>query len=573
MSLSQQLASQMPFLRRFASALSGSPTEGDRFVRATLEQIVNEPERFPRAVEPRLGLYRLFLDLWREHGRQQPAAGSADQQRVADARLAPMRQSMREALLLTTVEGFTAKEASWLLDVTAAEIDALVADAVGELQEQTRTRVMIIEDEPLIAMDIEGIVRGLGHDITGVATTRAEALALALEDRPGLVLADIELADESSGVDAVNEILSHFEVPVIFITAFPERLLAGDRPKPTFLVTKPFQRSTLQTTISQALFFNQETIPDRRPEELKPLSVDPEVNSPPDPPPPSVKTIRQLRALDAADLAPLPAPINAAVIGGRLRVVSSFPVETRLSPDRIATLWQLHAATAERIATELDGSNAGRAFTARVQAVRHALATSPNDNDALAIGVQSHGLAGMLPTVRDVLMNDMAADIEAFLADLRQLAKHFASYREFVGDAEQTPALPPEQEAALSATARLLETAPDEAVDPALKEGIADVRSNAEEVPDPVTRLALLRTIGNVLKGLARHLRDLSKRSGKKFAEELGGELGRLTVKLMKGGTLLVLANFAPAGLDWVLGLLAAAELISRSGNDKEKSD
>ena len=71
-----------------------------------------------------------------------------------------------------------------------------------------------------------------------------------------MVLADIQLADGSSGIDAVNEILhSRFEVPVIFITAYPERLLTGERPEPTFLITKPFLPDMVKALVSQALFF------------------------------------------------------------------------------------------------------------------------------------------------------------------------------------------------------------------------------------------------------------------------------------------------------------------------------
>jgi CheY-like chemotaxis protein len=121
--------------------------------------------------------------------------------------------------------------------------------------------VLIIEDEPIIAMDLETIVRDMGHGVTGVAVTRDEAVAAAMSRRPGLVLADIQLADDSSGIDAVKDILSQFSVPVIFITAFPERLLTGERPEPTFLITKPFQRSTVKAAISQALFFDVATVP------------------------------------------------------------------------------------------------------------------------------------------------------------------------------------------------------------------------------------------------------------------------------------------------------------------------
>lgn len=161
---------------------------------------------------------------------------------IARKRLARLTPLSRQALLLTTVEGFSIEDAGYLIEEEAGQVQKLVAEAVAEIERQTRTRVMIIEDEPLIAMDLEQIVRDLGHDVTGVAVTRDEAVALAMEDRPGLVLADIQLADDSSGIDAVKDILAEFSVPVIFITAFPERLLTGERPEPTFLITKPFQR-------------------------------------------------------------------------------------------------------------------------------------------------------------------------------------------------------------------------------------------------------------------------------------------------------------------------------------------
>ncbi|WP_375402917.1 response regulator [uncultured Sphingomonas sp.] len=264
MSLGQQLAPHLPFLRRYARALTGSQVQGDRYVRATLEAIVAAPDEFPRDVDPRLGMYRMFQGIWNStnydevEGHAEPGEGA---EAVTRARLAKMTPLSRQALLLTAMEGFTPEDAGYLIEVDTAEVDVLVAEALAEIEQQTRARVLIIEDEPMIAMDIETIVRDLGHEVTGVAVTRDEAVALALDDRPGLVLADIQLADDSSGIDAVKDILVDLQVPVIFITAFPERLLTGERPEPTFLITKPFQRSTVKAAISQALFFDQSTVP------------------------------------------------------------------------------------------------------------------------------------------------------------------------------------------------------------------------------------------------------------------------------------------------------------------------
>ncbi len=266
MSLGQQLAPHLPFLRRYGRALTGSQLHGDHYVRATLEAIVAAPTEFPRNVEPRLGLYRIFQGIWSSANAdidmdETPASDGGDREIVARARLARMTPLSRQALLLTAMEGFTIEDAAYLIEVEPTEIETLVAQALAEIETQTRARVLIIEDEPIIAMDIETIVRDLGHDVTGVAVTRDEAVALAMEDRPGLVLADIQLADDSSGIDAVKDILAEFQVPVIFITAFPERLLTGERPEPTFLITKPFQRSTVKAAISQALFFDENTAP------------------------------------------------------------------------------------------------------------------------------------------------------------------------------------------------------------------------------------------------------------------------------------------------------------------------
>jgi CheY-like chemotaxis protein len=132
----------------------------------------------------------------------------------------------------------------------------LIDTAIREMEESVAGRVMVIEDEAIIAMDISAIVREMGHRVTGVARTRTEAVRLAMETKPDLVLADIQLADNSSGIDAVNDILGEFQdLPVIFITAFPERLLTGARPEPAFLITKPYSEEQVRSAVSQAMFF------------------------------------------------------------------------------------------------------------------------------------------------------------------------------------------------------------------------------------------------------------------------------------------------------------------------------
>ncbi len=263
MTLGQQLAPHLPFVRRYARALTGSQSQGDAYVRATLEAIVAAPQEFPADVDARLGLYRTFQVIWESASIDIDEENdfSTDRSVLARARLSRMTPRSRQALLLTAMEGFTSEDAGYLIGADREELDALVAEALADIESQTRATVLIIEDEPMIAMDLETIVRDLGHEVAGIAVTADEAVALAKSTKPGLVLADIQLADNSSGIDAVRAILSEFPVPVIFITAFPERLLTGERPEPTFLITKPFQRPTVKAAIAQALFFDEATVP------------------------------------------------------------------------------------------------------------------------------------------------------------------------------------------------------------------------------------------------------------------------------------------------------------------------
>lgn len=159
------------------------------------------------------------------------------------------------ALLLTAVEGFDVSDTVSILDETQDAVEQAIIGAQREIERQLASRVLIIEDESIIALDLEEMVIGLGHEVIGVAATKDEAVARARVGSPGLILADINLGEGGSGIDAVTEILMRFDVPVIFITAYPERLLTGERPEPTYLVTKPFLPETVQATIAQALFF------------------------------------------------------------------------------------------------------------------------------------------------------------------------------------------------------------------------------------------------------------------------------------------------------------------------------
>lgn len=263
-SLGAQLVPHLPYVRRYARALTGNQVAGDRIVRATLEAIVEAPELFPRNVDPRVGLYSLFETLWlasyEAGGDNALSAADSNADLAVQSRLSGITPLSRRALLLTTMEGFSIADTAHLLRVEQGEVAALVNDALAEIGGMTPARILIIEDEPMIAMDIQDIVEESGHIVTGTASTRDEAVRLYGETPPDLVLADIQLADNSSGIDAVNDMWANRPVPVIFITAFPERLLTGEKPEPAFLITKPFQRASVKAAMAQALFFHGQDV-------------------------------------------------------------------------------------------------------------------------------------------------------------------------------------------------------------------------------------------------------------------------------------------------------------------------
>lgn len=239
MALTEQLAPHLPYLRRYARAVTGSQTTGDACVRATLTALLSGQSELVSYLPPRVALYRLFHEIWTRSGTR--AGGPA---------------SGRPALLLSALEGFSITEIAQILQEAAEDVEQCIHEAQEAIEKELTARVLIIEDEALIALDLENIVRELGHVVVGRAVSKTEALAIAQTERPTLILADINLGEGGSGLEAVVEILRSFTTPAVFVTAYPEHLLTGERPEPTYLVTKPFLPKTLQATIGQALFFH-----------------------------------------------------------------------------------------------------------------------------------------------------------------------------------------------------------------------------------------------------------------------------------------------------------------------------
>ncbi len=254
MSMTEVLGPHLPYLRRYARALTGSQDSGDAYVRAALSALLAEEESLDGDLAPRVALYRLFHRIWASTAGHNDAPGTGDGS--PEARLQLLPSPGRAALLLTAVESFTPAEAGTIIGQSADEVERAIVEVQKRIENELVSSVLIIEDEPIIALDLENLVTELGHDVVAKAATSEEAVRQAKAKRPGLVLADINLGEGGSGIDAVAEILDSFDIPVIFVTAYPEKLLTGERPEPTYLIAKPFLPETVQATVGQALFFH-----------------------------------------------------------------------------------------------------------------------------------------------------------------------------------------------------------------------------------------------------------------------------------------------------------------------------
>ena len=235
----EDLIRALPYARRYARALTGSQPRGDSLVAESLQEMLSgaEPEG-----DPQHALYRSVTK------RYDKAAGSS-----SPFVIGRLSQTQRQLLLLTSLEELPIEVAAPILALPVKDAEAQLTDAREHLRAGAATDVLIIEDEPVIAMDIEELVQSCGHNVVGVAATEAEAVEMAELHRPGLILADINLGTGGDGTMAVSRIMRHHYAPVIFVTAYPERLLTGEALEPAFVITKPFEPMTLAIATYQAV--------------------------------------------------------------------------------------------------------------------------------------------------------------------------------------------------------------------------------------------------------------------------------------------------------------------------------
>ena len=254
--LYDQLENVLPELRRYARSLMGNQFEGDELVVQAVEALLQKQSSASTSLATlSKSLFSHLHGVWSALGAPASKADLGIGLRV-QSYLQQVTPLSREALLLHTIEDFDVSDIAEILECTQQEVEGLLEAAYSEMKSAMSGRILVIEDEAIIAMDINDILNDLGHTVIGAAATRDQAVVLAELEKPDLILSDIQLADGSSGIDAVADILAAAgDIPVIFVTAYPERLLTGQRAEPAFVITKPYNERQIMSAVSQAMFF------------------------------------------------------------------------------------------------------------------------------------------------------------------------------------------------------------------------------------------------------------------------------------------------------------------------------
>lgn len=226
----------VPYLRRFARAATGDTASGDACVERVLQQVI-DLSLDTSFDETEFNRERLFRMLNQE----------------LDALNGTPAARARRALLLIAVENLPNGVVRHIFDVSGEELEKMLIIAEADFMASAATRMLIIEDEPLISAQLKRLAESLGHTVMGIAITADEAVAISQKETPDIVLCDIHLADGSQGTDAIASMALPDDVPVVFVTAYPEKYLSTTNEGPSYLITKPFDSEYLKAVIGHAL--------------------------------------------------------------------------------------------------------------------------------------------------------------------------------------------------------------------------------------------------------------------------------------------------------------------------------
>jgi DNA-directed RNA polymerase specialized sigma24 family protein/ActR/RegA family two-component response regulator len=253
----RRLMAQLPYMRRYGRALTGSTTRGDDLVTRGVEAALTEPDRYQLDIDDELvtrrRLYTLLNTLFdtdMSAGKLQPAEPG----HPIEAALNSLPEQERRVFLLVSLEELPTSQAAEVMGLTADEARDALARAQNAMREQLVANILIVEDDAIIAYDLTETVLGMGHKVCGTAATMEEALAAAAVNQPSLALMDLRLAHGGSGITTAQALRETRALPIIFVTAFAEELKQRGLDYLGPVIKKPFTREQIERAITQAVF-------------------------------------------------------------------------------------------------------------------------------------------------------------------------------------------------------------------------------------------------------------------------------------------------------------------------------
>ena len=255
----RRLMAQLPYMRRYGRALTGSTNRGDDLVTLAVEAALTEPERYHLDTddEPvtRRRLYTLLNELFdADAGAAGAIVSPAEPGHPIEAALSSLPEQERRVFLLVSLEELSTPQAADVMGIHADEARDALGRAQNAMREQLVANILIVEDDAIIAYDLTETVLGMGHKVCGTAATMEEALAAAAANQPSLALMDLRLAHGGSGITTAQALRETRALPIIFVTAFAEELKQRGLDYLGPVIKKPFTREQIERAITQAVF-------------------------------------------------------------------------------------------------------------------------------------------------------------------------------------------------------------------------------------------------------------------------------------------------------------------------------
>jgi len=242
------ISEQLSALRRYAGFLTGSDADGDTLVTAMLRRVLEGEVTLDAQAGLRIALFRALHDVW------VPSAATDEEGRRGHGTFPPRMSPLeRAALSLVRLEGFFAREAAYVLRMDVGEVERRLDRAERKLENALPRRILIVEDDLVLGMNLQELVASLGHRPIGPIATGGEAVRIAMREKPALILSDIKLRDGISGIEAVREIRHAMDIPVIYVTGFPHRLHDRRLEPASYVVPKPYSDSLMKSFITSTL--------------------------------------------------------------------------------------------------------------------------------------------------------------------------------------------------------------------------------------------------------------------------------------------------------------------------------